>query len=573
MHFNPFPLATLCLVVATASAESTVPPPASAYIQRIVVDPDQPDTLYAASPGSGLYRSLNGGDSWSSIAPNKDLRHFNAVAIDPSDSSRLFTGGKDSGIWYSPDRGTHWEPIGLEGESILDLALDPAKPERIFVLVPDGVYRSDGALSGAWEQVFDYPAFLDQNRRSAWPPDTWQMTRFQGITVDPHDPRIITIGARWEGGYHLSADGGQTWTHEKVGPIFRRPDRIAFDPDGPAIRYAATHHQGVFKSYNHGQSWVSSSRGIEPQKRTPTYGAVLVSGLAFDPTDARIIYSGSDYSNWKSTDGGQSWEELGLTLTCEFARSFAVAPGNPSTVYAGTNVGIYRSTDQGATWEPCNRGLPERQILETCLATIDGESYEYAVARGRPTVFRRSVTRNTDWVSMSWMLYEDAHAITFDAAEGVLTIETDKGTRRSFDGGFRWDVEPTVYEDRPSILPPAPGAIEEPVSGDGRLIPIMITGAPEPDDRLVNPLYQRPPYISIQIVPCGYPLDGSIPAWSGRWDHQLSGTIQIPEAILQSAEHLLLYVEVRDFQYGTLTGQTPFDPAPDTPIKVAVTAN
>lgn len=560
-----------CAFVFTVTAvAAAVPPPASAYIQKITVDPTEPSTLYAASPGAGLYRSLDGGDSWVSIAPGEDLRYFNAIVIDPRDTSRLFTGGRDSGLWFSEDQGENWERIGLETESILDIALDPTNPKRAFVLAPYGVYRTDNILSGHWEQVFDYEAYLSDNRMASWPARPWRMSRFQGITVNPHNPEVVAIGARWEGGYHLSTDGGQTWNHKPVGPIFRRVDRFDFDPVDPSVQYAATHHQGVFKSHNNGESWSSSSSGIEPQKRTPHYGAVLVSGMAFDPGDPRIIYSGSDYSNWKSTDGGQTWKELGITLTCEFARSFVVAPGNPSIVYAGTNVGIYRSDDQGATWESCNRGLPERQILDTCTAEIEGETFAYAVVRGRPAVFRRSITRDTDWVSMSWILYEDAQSIRFDPSDSVLILETDKGIRRSYDGGFRWDVEPTLYVDQAIVTAVGPIESSGTVPEGKRRISVGITGAPLPDDTVVDALYQRPPYISLQVVGPGYPLDGSTPVWSGHWDRQLSGTIDIPEDSIRSDEESFLYVEVRDFQWGTLTGRARIDEAQGESVSIEV---
>ena len=332
-----------------------------------------------------------------------------------------------------------------------------------------------------------------------------------------------------------------------------------FDPGDPAVLYAATHHQGLFKSHNRGRSWVSMNRGLEPQKRTPWYGAVLISGLAFDPDNARTLYAGSDYSNWKSTDGGRTWQELGITLTCEFARSFAVAPGNPPTVYAGTNVGIYRSSDAGATWESCNRGLPTREIIATCEGHIGDERFQFAAVRGRPAVYRRSLTRGTDWVSISWMLYEDVHALRFDSGEGALIISTGSGEHRSMDGGLRWDVPAVTYASRQTPDPPSTLRSDVPPADDP-MVPVVITGAPVPDDARVDPLYRRPPYVSLQLVGPGYPLDGSVPFASGQWDSSLSGPFRLPpETGGSGRDDLLLYVEVRDFQWGTLTGSAPLE--------------
>jgi photosystem II stability/assembly factor-like uncharacterized protein len=545
-----------------------IPPPASAYIQSIVVDPSVSDTLYLASMSAGLYRSTDAAKTWESIHPVPNLNRVYAVAIDPTAPNHVLTGGETSGLWTSADRGETWEQAGLQGISILDIAIDPAESKRVYVLAPEGVYRTDSFSERDWRLVFDYPLFQREHRQSDWPDNSWHLSRFQKITIDPHDPRTVMVGARWEGGFHRSDDGGNTWTHETISEIFRRADLVAFDPVNANVFYVATHHQGVFKSYNRGRSWVPMNRGLKPQRRTPYYGAYLIDGLAFEPGDSKTIYAGSDYSNWKTTDGGRSWSELDRTLTCEFARSFAVDPNEPTTVYAGTNVGVYKSTDGGQTWNSANRGLPTREILDTLKIKWEGEDLEFAVVRGRPAVFRRSLTCQSDWVSMSWLLYEDATTIDYDPDHREIIIQTTKGERRSADGGFRWDIQPVGFAARQVSVQEPP-----PFRDSGRDIrdrPVVIRGAVLPDDTVVLPLYQRPPYVSLQIVKASYPMDQSEPLWSACWDRSLSGLISIPEGIIDPGDNLRLYVEVRDFQMGTLTGSTPFQPGDGEVIEVRV---
>jgi hypothetical protein len=393
------------------------------------------------------------------------------------------------------------------------------------------------------------------------------MSRFQHLTLDPSDPRTLYLGARWEGGYHRSDDGGDTWQHASLGPIFRRADRILPDPTQANILYAETHHQGLFKSYNRGRSWVSSSEGIAPQKRTPHYGAVLISGLAIDPDNRDTLYAGSDYSNWKSTDAGETWNEVGLSLTCEFARSFLVTS---RAVYAGTNVGIYRSYDAGDTWESCNRGLPTREIIAATQGSVDGESFEFAITRGRPAVFRRSLDRSSDWVSISWLLYETADAIRFEDSTETLVIHTPGGERRSEDGGLRWDITPTVYAPK-QLTRPAPPPVEpssQPV--DTWQIPIAIHGAPQPDDSSIEPMYQRPHYVALAIVSPGYPADGSAPLWATSWEDSLSGVLTVPKTVFAKNAVRFLRVEVRDFQYGTRVGASPLTAAGGGVISVSL---
>lgn len=564
----PLVLFSGCDLPAGTIASPAPPPPASAYIMKLIASPVDDQLIYAATNGGGLYRTQNGGDHWTDISPGPELRHYNIVVLDPLDPTRMYTGGRENGLWVSSDGGNSWGCLAFTGESILSLVADPNSPERLFVLTPDGVHRNTSGGVGPWEHVFDYPNFVTANK-IPWPDPSWpkQFSRFQHLTLDPREPDTLFLGGRWEGGYHRSDDGGETWKHEWIGPIFRRGDRIVPDPVTPHILYAETHHQGMFKSYNNGLSWVSSSHGIAPQKRTAHYGAVLISGSAFDPTDPATIYAGSDYSNWKSVDAGASWTELDVSLTCEFARTFLVA-GN--TVYAGTNVGLYRSFDGGATWEPCNNGLPTRTILATARGTVNGEPFEWAICAGRPAVYRRSLDSNSDWVSVSWLLYENATAVRFEADTATVVVDTPNGERRSTDGGLRWDAAPTEYVAAPIAALTHPNSKTQPDGSAGVRLSVAIHGAPRPSDAQVHSMYQRPPYVFLAISNPTYPEDGSVPDWTGHWENKLSGIITIPSDLINSAVKKNLRVEVRDFQYGTRTGSASIDTTGAITVKVSL---
>ncbi len=541
-----------------------VPPPASAYIQQIALDPQQPETLYVATTSSGLYRSVNGGAKWNELNTGAAVRRYYAVELDPGDNKRLFAGGQESGFWESPDSGETWRQRGLPGVTILSIAVDAGDSDRVFVLAPEGVYRNEALGTDAWELVFDYRAFLEANWRHATPEDLWEFMRFIDVEINPHDPDDIFVGARWEGGFHRSRDGGETWQQHSLSGIFRRADIFRFHPDDPDRIYIGTHHQGLFVSHNNGASWVASSGGLEPQVREPFYGAYLVSGLVFEPGNPDVMYTGSDYSNWKSVDGGRSWRELGRTLTCEFARSFAVDTREPQTVYAGTNVGMYRSEDGGATWVSINRGFPEREILDTLEVEIEGERFEYVVVKGRPAVYRRSLSPGSDWLPMGWLLYTGADAIDYDDQTGALLLNTPGGVVRSYDGGFRWELPAVTYAPVVNLPVRAPEAAGPDLENVWR-VDVRIEGDVFFEDQLVNPLYQRPPYVSLQLVRPGYPLDGSRPLWEGHFERHLRGTLHIPLDLLEPGESCRLYVEVRDFQRNVVVGSASLR-ALETPV-------
>jgi photosystem II stability/assembly factor-like uncharacterized protein len=556
-------------IAETTESGSEIPPPASAYIQQIAIDHENPDIVYVATIGAGLFRTINGGAEWVEINREAGFMRYFVVAVDPKNASRLFAGGEHTGLWMSEDRGVTWSPIGPDSVTVCELSIDPSNPDRLFIVAPEGVYRNESFRREQWRLVFDYRAFLRTHWTGTHPDQLWGFSRFQKIAVNPHDPSDIYLGARWEGGYHRSTDGGETWNHEWITGIFRRGDPILFHPDDPDIVFMGTHHQGLFKSYNRGKSWVALTRGMEPQIRTPFYGAYLISGIVFEPGNPEVLYTGTDYSNWKTVDGGKTWFELGRTLTCEFARSFAVDPRRTDIVYAGTNVGMYKSYDGGKTWISVNRGFPEREVKQVLPVAIGDEQFEYAVVTGRPAVYRRSVTGGTDWISMSWMLYADGESISYYEPSGDLVLRTPDGEFRSSDGGFRWDVPAITFA--PVVNLP----VEAPFGGDRDdpalwTLDISLRGDVFFEDSLVDPLYQRPPYVSIQLVSSTYPCDKSEPVWETTLDRYLRGTIQIPRALLTTRDAYMFYVEVRDFQRNVSVGTAPVSPATDSYVEIYV---
>jgi photosystem II stability/assembly factor-like uncharacterized protein len=486
---------------------------------------------------------------------------YHVVKLAPGRPDRVYAGGEPTGVWVSEDQGDTWRPVGPVGLRVLDLTLDPSRPERVWVLSPEGVWRGEGEEAGGWRLVLDYAAWQARHRRPDWPAEgPWPMIPFQKITVDPHRPDTVLVGARWEGGYHQSDDGGETWRQVSLSGLFRRADLIESHPTRPEVWFAGTHHQGLFKSYNRGLSWVVIGRGLRPQIRTPHYGVFLISGLAFDPHDPEVMYTGSDLGTYVSRDGGANWREFPTTLTCEFTRAFVACPHQSGRLYAGTNVGVFLSTDGGATWHGANRGLPPRAVRQKLDVIWDGQAWRYAVTAGQPAVFRRPLDQVGAWTPLGWLLYHDATALREEEETGALVLSTPEGELRSRDGGLRWDLPAVGY---------APRAEEASVSGE-RPINLIIANALPPDDTWVDLVYRRPPHVSLQWVRPTYPADGSAPLHSLHWERQLHGRVDLPAAVGAAGSAFEIYVEVRDFQDGTRAGRARWEAEPGAVTTVRV---
>jgi hypothetical protein len=521
--------------------------PAGAYITDILTDPAQPDAVWVATNGAGCYFRETVSSPWMSVNSATASGKWYTIAAHPQGGEPLF-GGEQSG----PELGPNGESL-----TVLDLIIATDAPHRVHVLTPSGVWQVDSVENfedaAHWRQVFDYIDWQAHHRKADWPEGPWSFTRFQKLTRDPHAPQRLFIGARWEGGYFRSDDGGQTWSHHSISGLFRRVDEFQVDPFNSQLHYAFTHHQGLFKSYNGGLSWVAAGRGLEPQKRTPEYGAYLLCGVAFDANTPGRLIAGSDYSTWISSDYGENWLEVDRTLSCEFVRATAFHPSNPQIIYAGSNVGFFQSLDGGVTWEPANAGFPERRVQKRIEIPIEGQRFEFALVQGTQPVWRRAVDAgpSAQWHSMNWLLQTAATDLEWNSEEQCLVLTgTDGAQYRSQDGGFRWSVGSVAYTPR-ALQFEADEVPDWAQAGE-----LIIQNAVRPDAEPLLDWYKRPPFIVVQGVRAGYPKDESEPIWEVHWEDQLSGPFPIPDDA--TSESFDIYVEVRDFQDGTRSGRAPF---------------
>jgi photosystem II stability/assembly factor-like uncharacterized protein len=524
--------------------------PAVNYIQYVSIDYLEPNIVYAASIGQGLFKSTDYGQSWVSKYDTTIVKNFYVVIPDPVNPERLFAGGQKSGILLSTDKGETWKSIGLTNVTIADIAIDKNNPNRLFILASEGVYSNQNIEKEDWVLCFDHNKYLLESINIKLPAMFRGYSRFQKIAISPFYPNTIIVAARMENGFYRSNDGGKTWRHETISGIYRRVDVVHFHPINPNIFYLGTHHQGMFKTFNFGKSWVPLSDGLEPQIRSPYYSAYLISGFAADKNDINTFYSGSDFSNWKSIDGGENWFELDKTLTCEFVRAMAVDPVNSNIVYAGSNVGMYKSTDAGKSWHAINIGFREEKIKKKINVKSDEGEIQFAISENHPFVFRK--TENEQWTSAGWLLSDygikTGNDIYFDDTKKELVLVSDKGNIISKDYGFRWSDKKSFIKFAYAKSAVKELKLDNPNFNNNYVVTVNLTGDVFFDDTLVDSLYRKPPYISLQIVEVGYPYNQTVPAWSINIDDCLKSTVEIPKASINLNKKYYLYAEVRDFQ-------------------------
>ena len=518
--------------------------------------------VYGPHPDRGVYRSRDGGATWQKVLYKGDGIGAIDLAFDPSNPQTVYAAlwavrrppwfiyapanGPGSGLFKSSDGGGTWTQLanGLptDGVGRMGIAVAPANPRRIYVIADakeGGLFRSDDA-GATWTKVSADARIWGRG---------WY---FSKVAVDPKNPDIVYVPNT---GVYKSIDGGKTWGAPlKASPGGDDYHQMWISPDDPS-RMAVAGDQGTIVSVDRGETWSSwynqstaqlyhvapdyrfpywltgaqqdsgavgtpvrtshsvismhewtglcaggesgytapdplhpdilfggtvekcnvvtgETRNVTPETPEPglTYRHAWTQPLVFSQADRRALYFGNQFI-YKTSDGGETWSKISGDLTREdpgvppnldaaaaadapadrrrgVVYTIAPSPVRAPTIWAGTDDGLVHLTqDEGRTWQNVTPAeiTPWTKVVMIDASHFDANTAFAAAERHQLEDYEPHIYRTRDagrtWQTITRGLPAGIYVQTVKEdplRRGLLFCGTERGVFVSFDEGDNW---------------------------------------------------------------------------------------------------------------------------------------
>lgn len=400
---------------AGLKARSLGPAVCSGRVVDLAVHPRNKNLYYVAVASGGVWKTANNGASWTPVFDDQPSYSIGCLALDPRNPNTIWVGtgennsqrsvGYGDGVYKSLDGGKSWSRVGLDkSEHVGRILLDPRNPNVVYVAAQGplwnaggdrGLYKSvDGGKT--WKRILH----VSDN------------TGFTDVVCDPRNPDVLLAASYqrrrhvWtlinggpESAIYRSTDAGATWNKITSGLPNVDIGRIslAVAPSRPETVYAqveaADNRGGIFRSLDGGLTW--------EKRNSFDRGAMYFAGIVVDPKNPDRMILHNVFAQL-SDDGGKTLTPLPMKSVHVDTHVLWIDPDNTDHYRLGCDGGIYESYDRAQTWSHVTN-LPVAQFYDVACDEAAPFYHVYGGTQDNNTLGGPARTRsvhgitNADW--------------------------------------------------------------------------------------------------------------------------------------------------------------------------------
>jgi len=329
--------------------------PGLGRITAIAVEPSQQRIIYAGSPGGGIWKTTNGGQSWTPLGDRMTNMSIWSIAIDPNNANVVYLGNSAGQIMKSTNGGNSWSEIYRVNGTPRTILIHP-NSSRVFIGSTKGLYRSTNS-GGSFSLVLNAVA--------------------EDVLFKPGNTNVVYACGN---SFYRSTNGGSSFSRITSGINRNERMKMAVTPANPNAVYVVQKRGSgfgyLYRSLDGGSSFTTRANSSSvPTNQVYFTQASRDMAITVSNTNAQEVYlGGMDFS--RSTNGGSSFSKL-ATWSDPSDRSYVHADIEVlqyinNTLYVGSDGGIFRSTNRGNNVTDLSQGgLAVKQYYRIGNAATD----------------------------------------------------------------------------------------------------------------------------------------------------------------------------------------------------------
>ncbi|MFL6236488.1 MAG: VPS10 domain-containing protein [Thermoanaerobaculia bacterium] len=432
-------------LLAGMSARSIGPAGMSGRVPAVSAAESNPNTVYIGAAAGGVWKSTNGGITWTPVFDDQQVSSIGAVAVAPSNPDVVWVGTGEGnprnsvsvgdGVYRSLDGGKTWAHLGLEKtERITRIVVHPTNPDVAWV----------AALGQEWGENAERGIYKTEDGGKTWSRvlHVDPRTGAADLVIDPRNPNKLFASMwqyrRWPyyfksggpgSGLFVTYDGGRAWKRYAESEGMPKGDLgrigIAISRSNPDVVYATVEaaKSAVIRSDDGGRSWQTVNERYDANPR-PFYFA----HLRVDPALPNRVYA-IDFNIRLSEDGGKTFDNLaGVSGIHGDFHDMWIDPNDPSWIYFTNDGGVAVSHDRGKTARFATT-LPLGQFYHVAVDNetpynVYGGLQDNSSWRGPNTVWQQGGIRSHEWKPL---VGGDGFETRPDIADSNLTYTMSQG--------------------------------------------------------------------------------------------------------------------------------------------------